>query len=546
MTLLAVEDLTLAIHDTPILHGVGFDIRPGEVVGLVGESGSGKSMVALSVIGLAPRGARLGGRIRLAGDDLLAKDEAALCRVRGAEVGMVFQEPMTALNPLQTIGDQVAETAAIHDSAFRGVRGRRAARALARETLDRVGLPADRFALERYPHELSGGQRQRVVIAMAIALRPKLLIADEPTTALDVTTQAQILDLLQWLMAEDGMSLLLITHDLGVVAGMADRIAIMQAGAVVERGSRLEDLTHPYSRALLAASSHAPERAPVSDGEADQPVLEVREVVRDYSLPRTSLFAKPGHFRAVDGVTFSIRRGENLGLVGESGCGKSTLTRAILALDPLQGGSIAVAGQAVSAEAAVARAVRRKMQVVFQDPYGSFNPRHRVERLVAEPFHLLDAPPRGGERRARVDAALSAVGLSPADAEKYIHEFSGGQRQRIAIARALIIEPDLIVLDEAVSALDVSVRAQILDLLAALSARLALSYLFISHDLSVVRAITDRVLVMRAGKIVEAGPTEEVFSTPRHPYTKALIDASPDLEAYLASARAARNDEDPS
>jgi len=532
VSLLAVEGLSLAIHGTPILHRVDLDVRPREVFGLIGESGSGKSMIAYAVMGLAPRGARLAGRIRLDGADLLAKDESEMCRVRGAAIAMVFQEPMTALNPVQTIGEQVAETALIH-----GALSRRAARRLARETLDRVGLDGARFPLERYPHELSGGQRQRVVIAMAIALRPRLLIADEPTTALDVTTQAQILALLQRLMAEDGMSLLLITHDLGVVAGLADRVAIMKEGAIVERGAALGKLGHPYSRALLEASSHAPERTPIGGDRAEPPLLEVRELVRDYRLPRASILARPGSFRAVDGVSFSIRRGESLGLVGESGCGKSTLTRAILALDPLQGGTIAVGGEAVSADREVARSIRRKMQVVFQDPYGSFNPRHRVERLVAEPFHLLDDPPAGGARRARVEAALVSVGLAPADADKYIHEFSGGQRQRIAIARALIIEPDLIILDEAVSALDVSVRAQILDLLAALSARLGLSYLFISHDLSVVRAITDRVLVMQAGKIVEAGPTGEVLQAPRHPYTRALIAAAPDLQAALARPR---------
>jgi len=533
MTLLAVKDLSLSIHGLPILKRVSFDIGSGEVFGIVGESGSGKSMTAYSVTGLTPGGSAASGEVLLNGNELLNQGEEKLCAVRGAEVGMVFQEPMTALNPVQTIGDQVAETALIH-----GDLSRREARRIARETLDRVGLPAMQFPLDRYPHELSGGQRQRVVIAMAIALRPKLLIADEPTTALDVTTQAQILDLLKGLVDEDGMGLMLITHDLGIVAGIADRIAIMRQGEIVEAGettSVFDNMKHPYTRALFEASSHKPDRASVPAG--DDPVLEVREVVRDYALPRTSLFARPKHFRAVDGVSFSIRRGENLGLVGESGCGKSTLTRAILALEPVQGGAIRVAGQSVRAETAVARAVRRRMQVVFQDPYGSFNPRHRVERLVAEPFYLLDEPPGPAERRERVERALKSVGLSGTDRDKYIHEFSGGQRQRIAIARALIIEPDLIILDEAVSALDVSIRAQILDLLAELSSRLDLSYLFISHDLSVVRAVTDRVLVMKAGRIVEEGPTEEVFRNPQHDYTRSLIASAPDIDTALNARR---------
>jgi len=535
MSLLQIDSLSLSIHGADILHDVHLGIAPGEIFGIVGESGSGKSMTAYSVMGLAPTGSVTDGHILLDRSDLLEKDEAAMCAVRGAEIGMVFQEPMTALNPVQTIGDQVAETVLIH-----GKGSRSDAMRIARDTLDRVGLPADQFPLDRYPHELSGGQRQRVVIAMAIALQPKLLIADEPTTALDVTTQAQILDLLKGLVDADGMGMMLITHDLGVVAGIADRIAIMQAGRIVESGETVEVFTrrrHPYTKALFEASGHAPDRMSVATD--DGALLEVRNLVRDYPLPRRSLFARPGTFRAVDGVSFSIRRGENLGLVGESGCGKSTLTRAILALDPIQGGAIRLDGEDVSTERNVARAVRRKMQVVFQDPYGSFNPRHRVERLVAEPFHLLDEPLTPVERRSRVEGALERVGLSGADADKYIHEFSGGQRQRIAIARSLIIEPDLIILDEAVSALDVSIRATILDLLADLSDRLDLSYLFISHDLSVVRAVTDRVLVMKSGRIVEEGGTEDVFSNPRHDYTKSLIAAAPDIGRSLDARRQA-------
>lgn len=526
MTLLSIRDLSLRIHDTDVLEDISFDIDAGEVFGLIGESGSGKSMTAYSIMQLLPGGSSTTGQILLDENDLLTHSEQTLCGIRGDEIGMIFQEPMTALNPVHTIGDQVAETILIHTRTTRAEAMR-----TARETLDRVGLPREQFPLDRYPHELSGGQRQRVVIAMAIARSPKLLIADEPTTALDVTTQAQILDLLQALVREDDMGLLLITHDLGVVAGIADHVAIMRKGKIVEEGPTLKvfrELKHPYTQALFEASSHVPDR---KAARADAPVLKLENVVREYATPRTSLFHRPPPFRAVNDVSFSLKRGENLGLVGESGCGKSTLTRAILGLDPIASGSIEVHGTRVTSDTTTGREIRRHMQVVFQDPYSSFNPRHKVERLVSEPFYLLDTPPP--DKRKRVEAALIQVGLSAEDADKYIHEFSGGQRQRIAIARALIIEPDLIILDEAVSALDVSIRAQILDLLADLSDRLDLSYLFISHDLSVVRAITDRVLIMKAGQIVEQGPTEDVFNNPSHPYTKQLIDAAPDIEAAL-------------
>ena len=530
MSLLEVSNLRLSIGPIPILNDVDLAVDEGEILGVIGESGSGKSMTALAIMQLLPRGAVATGSIRLAGEELLNRPEAQMCAVRGRQVGMVFQEPMTALNPVKTIGEQVAETVLVHGKA-----GRAEAMRIARETLDRVELPASRFPLDRYPHELSGGQRQRVVIAMAIALRPLLLIADEPTTALDVTTQAQILRLLSRLVDEDRMGMMLITHDLAVVAGNADRIAIMRQGEVVEAGGTLDvfrNMRHPYSKALFAASSHLPPRNPPVVEHGATPVLSVDKVVRDYHMPRRSLFEKPRPFRAVNGVSFRIEKGENVGLVGESGSGKSTLARAIMALEPTQGGAIVLGGEPVTRGASFA--ARRQMQVVFQDPYGSFNPRHRVDRLVAEPFHLLgNAAPTGAERARHVAEALENVGLGAADGEKYIHEFSGGQRQRIAIARALIISPALIILDEAVSALDVSIRAQILDLLADLSDRLQLSYLFISHDLSVVRAITDRVLVMRGGEIVEAGETEAVFRNPQHPYTQELIAATPNLEAAL-------------
>ncbi|WP_204115408.1 ABC transporter ATP-binding protein [Shimia biformata] len=523
MSLLEIQNLDLSIGSARILKDVSLSIDKGEIVAITGESGSGKSMTAMAVMQLLPDAAHLSGAVQLAGRDLLSLDEDTLCTLRGNEVGMVFQEPMTALNPVKTIGAQVAETILIHSDTPKAEAMQQAA-----DMLARVGLPADRFPLSRYPHELSGGQRQRVVIALAIAQRPKLLIADEPTTALDVTTQAQILDLLKELVSEFGMGLMMITHDLAVVSDMADRIVVMRHGEVVEQGETralFRDMKHPYTRALFEASGHQVDLPALPDGP--DPVLQVTGAVRDYALPRTRLFAPRQFHRAVNDVSFTIHHGERVGLVGESGCGKSTLTRAILGLEGLQGGSITAFGKPVSP--AMNPALRSGLQVVFQDPYGSFNPRHKVARIITEPFHLLPNPPSGADRDARIAQALTDVGLTAADADKYIHEFSGGQRQRIAIARALIINPELIIFDEAVSALDVSIRAQILDLIADLSRKHSLSYLFISHDLSVVRSITDRVLVMKSGQIVEQGVTEDVFANPQHAYTKTLIAAAPVL-----------------
>ena len=523
MSLLAIKDLSVSIGQTQILSDVKLSIAAGEIVAITGESGSGKSMTALSVMGLLPHSAQAFGAITLDGTDVLRTSEPDLCKMRGKTMGMVFQEPMTALNPVQRIGDQVAETILIHEKTTKANAHKRAA-----AMLERVGL---KVAPTRYPHELSGGQRQRVVIAMAIALRPKLLIADEPTTALDVTTQARILDLLRGLVDEFNMGLLLITHDLAVVADIADKIVIMQKGRVVEAAATrdlLANMKHPYTKALFEASSHV---VNLPDKRAGTQLVTAQHIVREYSMPRTTLLGPRPKFRALDGITFHISHGERVGLVGESGCGKSTLTRAILGLEDVQGGEIKLDGAPVFTGKRPNLAVRRKMQVVFQDPYSSFNPRHRVDRLITEPFHLLENPPMGRVRQDAIAKALRDVGLSPRDADKYIHEFSGGQRQRIAIARALIIEPELIIFDEAVSALDVSVRAQVLDLIADLCRKRPLAYLFISHDLSVVRTVTDRVMVMQAGKIVEQGETDTVFSNPRHPYTQTLIAAAPQLPA---------------
>ncbi|RWK53691.1 dipeptide ABC transporter ATP-binding protein [Mesorhizobium sp.] len=547
MSLLEIEKLSLTIGDTPILRDVELSVVPGEVMGLVGESGSGKSITALTVMRLLPWAARASGRVAFDGIDILAASEDQMCALRGDDIGMVFQEPMTALNPVKTIGEQVAEGIRWHTRASRADAEDRA-----RKMLDRVGLPSAQFPLSRYPHELSGGQRQRVVIAIACALKPKLLIADEPTTALDVVLQAQILDLLRDLVAENRMGLLLISHDLAVVTEMAERITILRHGEVMEAGDTARTLSeqlHPYTRQLAQASMHVPARARTHEVGQDnrqlqaakplvqgaRPLLQIESVTRDYPGRRKSLLKRAAPTRAVDDVSFSIDPGQSVALVGRSGCGKSTLARMVLALDGPTSGTIRFRGEVITGKSeAELKPARRDMQVVFQDPYGSFDPRQKVEKLVAEPLHVLEKKPTNAERREMVAKALHEVGLSPRDMDKYPHEFSGGQRQRLSIARAIITRPKLVVADEPVSALDVSIRAQILDLFAELNQKLGVAYLFITHDLTVARAITDQVMIMHAGKIVERGSTSEVLDHPQSEAAKALVAAAPDLHRAIA------------
>jgi len=557
VSLLEIDSLSLSIGATTILKDVSLSLDPGEVLGVVGESGSGKSMTALSIMRLLPDGARLAGKLTVDGIDILAATEDAMCRLRGDDIGMVFQEPMTALNPVKTIGEQVAEGIRWHRRVSRAE-----AEESARRILDRVGLPEARFPLSRFPHQLSGGQRQRVVIAIACALKPKLLIADEPTTALDVVLQAQILDLLRDLVDETKMGLLLISHDLAVVTDMADRIAIMKAGSIVDTGETarvLSEQSHPYTRQLTLASTHVPARRratlppvakPTAAGAAAKPLsqqeaalsraggatlLSVENITRDYPGHRSTLFRKSAPVRAVDDVSFAMDFGQSVALVGRSGCGKSTLARMILALDPPTSGTIRFMGETITGRREVdIRAARRNMQVVFQDPYGSFDPRQRVERLVSEPLNLLDTQPTHSRRRDMVVAALAEVGLLDSDLDKFAHEFSGGQRQRLSIARAIITRPKLVVADEPVSALDVSIRAQILDLFADLNGRLGIAFLFITHDLTVARAITDQVMVMHDARIVERGDTRAVLDHPQSEAAQALVAAAPDLHRSIA------------
>ena len=528
--LLTVENLAVTFRskegEVAAVRGVSFEIGRGETLALVGESGSGKSVTALSTVRLLPDSAEITGSVRLEGRELVGAPERELMRVRGNDISFVFQEPMTSLNPLHTIEKQIGEILAVHQ----GLTGA-AARARTVELLEKVGLRNAEERLGAWPHQLSGGQRQRVMIAMALANRPALLIADEPTTALDVTIQAQILNLLADLQRAEGLSILFITHDLTIVRKIAHRVAVMKEGEIVETGRTAEVFAnprHPYTQMLIAAEpSGRPDPVP-ADAE---PVLAA-EKVRVWFPIRRGLFKRTvGHIKACTDVDVALREGETVGVVGESGSGKTTLAMAIMRLLRAEG-RVVFRGRDVHAlPKPELRALRRHMQIVFQDPYGSLSPRMSVEEIIAEGLGVHGLARDRDERRALVAEAMTEVGLDPEAMDRYPHEFSGGQRQRIAIARAMILKPRLVILDEPTSALDMTVQGQIVELLRALQRRHRLAYLFISHDLRVVRALAHRLIVMRAGEVVEAGPADTLFDNPRTDYVKALMAAAFRLEA---------------
>ncbi len=557
--LLEVRDLRVSFSaretETEAVRGVSFDLHKGETLGIVGESGSGKSVTARAIMRLLPEAsARVkSGEIVFLGQNLAQKTRKEMEAIRGRDIGMIFQDPMTSLNPTLRIGEQIAETLRKHRKM-----SKREARAEAVEMLKLVGIRDPETRFDQYPHEFSGGMRQRAMIAIALACRPSLLIADEPTTALDVTIQAQILNVMKQMQEKLGTSIVLITHDLGVVAGMCDRVAVMKSGEIVEEG-RTEDIfakpQHPYTRKLLNALPRLDEpkkpkggrsadalQGQGSQGEAPirndvpnaasaeaslatasaEPLLEVRSLRQHFNL------GKGRTLRAVNDISFFIREGETLGMVGESGSGKSTTGRAILRLHEPTGGDVLYRGMAVNRlSPKEMKLMRRDMQMIFQDPYASLNPRLKVLDIIGEAMDVHGLSKNPAQRRARVEELLEMVGLDPAFALRYPHEFSGGQRQRIGIARALAVEPKFIVCDEPLSALDVSIQSQVVKLLEDLQQKLGLTYLFIAHDLSMVKHISDRVAVMYAGKIVELAESEELYNNPQHPYTKSLLAAIP-------------------
>jgi len=527
MSLLQVSDLSVSFRaagrELKAVADVSFTLERGETLALVGESGSGKSVTALSVLQLLPYPSAFHptGSIRLDGQEMVGADEATLRAVRGAKVGMIFQEPMTSLNPLHTIETQIAEAITLHQPLKGAALGARVI-----ELLHRAGFANAESRLSAYPHQMSGGQRQRVMIAMALANDPALLIADEPTTALDVTIQAQILELLVRLKSELGMALLLITHDLSIVRRFADRVCVMRQGRIVETGpvaSVFADPKHPYTRMLLAAE---PKGMPQPIEAAAQPVIEARDVRVAFPVRAGLLRRTVSEIVACDRVSLSVRPGETVGLVGESGSGKTTLGLALLRLTE-SSGDIRFRGTAIEGLSRRAmRPLRRGMQIVFQDPYGSLSPRMTVEEIIAEGLAVHEPALSAAERARRAATALEEVGLDPAMATRYPHEFSGGQRQRIAIARAMVLKPDFVVLDEPTSALDMSVQAQIVDLLRGLQDRHGLAYLFISHDLRVVRAMAHHLLVLKDDKVVEEDPADRVVADPRMDYTRTLMAAA--------------------
>jgi len=539
-TLLEVTNLSVhfdtADGEVEAVKNAGLTIREGECLGVVGESGSGKSQLFLAAFGLLATNGRATGSVKYRGEEILDAAPKRLNVLRGEQVTMIFQDPLTSLTPHMRVGDQITEALMLHRKVPRGE-----AWARAREMLDYVRIPESARRLRQYPHELSGGMRQRVMIAMATITGPDLIIADEPTTALDVTVQAQILEILRALKNEKKTAIAMISHDMGVIAGLADRVQVMANGEIVESGTA-DDIfyapRHAYTRMLLAAIPKADETPPPAT-EVGAPFLTVDDLKVTFPI-KSGLFGRTQPLRAVDGVSFTLRQGETLGIVGESGCGKSTLARAILKLAPKTGGRVAWLGHDLdSITSAELRALREDFQIVFQDPLASLDPRMPVGQSIAEPLKALEPALSRDHVREKVRAMMARVGLDPAWINRYPHELSGGQNQRVGLARAMIVEPKMLVCDEAVSALDVTIQAQIVELIRGIQAETGLSLIFISHDLSVVRRLSHRVMVLYLGRVVELAPAAALYADPRHPYTRALLSAvlSPDPRAERAKTR---------